>query len=118
MVTKLQLFSLQKRFETTTTTTIRTKQITDGLVQLAQLPELKEIPFVFRLETRLLHPMVSLVSVVGVVFPGSNHFTAPVWNAAHQPPQLVLVQVDPLLLDSNEELSQAVGADCRSLTTL
>ena len=61
----------------------------------------------FTLQRRLSHPVMSLVSVVGVAFLGLKHLPTPVWNAAHQPPQLVLVQVIPLFLDSNGELSHA-----------
>ena len=52
--------------------------------------------------------MVSLVSVLGVASPGLNPLSAPVWNAVHQLPQFVQVQVVPLFLDSNGELIQAV----------
>ena len=37
----------------------------------------------------------------GVASIGWNHLTAPVWNVAHQLPQLVPVEVVPFLLDSD-----------------
>ena len=89
-MTKLQLFSLQKKFEKTEHWNFKNSHLS------------------FTLKRRLLHPVVFLVSVVGVASPSmKGHLTAPVWNAAHPPPQLVLVQVVPFFLDSNGELSQA-----------
>ena len=60
----------------------------------------------FTFKCRLSDPVVFLVSEVGGALPCLNHLMAPVWSAVHQPPQLVLVQVVPLFLDSNRELSQ------------